>query len=99
MVTTPPLFTLNKLEKNKIGKGYALTENEEYICPSDGYFLISNDSASNNVSCGYINDIEFIKISNPTDSRLTSYQNMSIFVKEGMRIKFTGTVGNFYPII
>ena len=92
-------FKFPQLYSNTIGKRYALTENEEYICPSNGYFLISNGSTPNSISCGYINGIELIKISNPTDGRLTSYQNMSIFVKEGMRIKFTGAVGYFYPVV
>ncbi len=93
------LFLNKKSEKNSLGNVVTLTEREEYVCPSDGYFNLSCNYESSSITEGYVNGVRLVILSAPTSTPMREYQNTSIFVRAGMSIMFYGGWGSFYPIV
>lgn len=90
---------IKKGKQNNIERQVALIANTEYTCPSDGYFLVSSSATRGVISEGYVNGIALLRVSAPTDINLAGHINNSIYVRAGMKIRFTGTAGYFYPIV
>lgn len=92
----------SRIDANTFGSQVTLTNNEEYICPSDGYFCITCGYKTSSVARGWVNGLNVMVLSstNNTATTLDNTTIASVFVRKGMTIKYTGTnaKGYFTPI-
>lgn len=92
-----------KLSKNTFGDQVTLANNQDYTCPTDGYFRIVCGYQEKSKAVGIINDIILAALSSTNSSSVVINNSMSsiIFVRAGMTIKYTGTnaQGYFIPLI
>lgn len=82
-----------------MGNAVTLTENVDYTCSTDGYFRLDCSYEAGSITEGYVNDVRLVIMATPNGVAMREYQNTSLFVKAGMRIKFVGGWASFYPII
>lgn len=99
-----PNCELNEnLSKNTFGDQVTLANNQDYTCPTDGYFKTTCGLQAKSRVIGYINGIEMIQFSSTTNDSITLNNSVRsiIFVRAGMTIKYTGTnaQGYFIPLI
>ena len=91
------------LSKNTFGDQVTLANNQDYTCPTDGYFKTTCGLQAKSRVIGYINGIEMIQFSSTTNDSITLNNSVRsiIFVRAGMTIKYTGTnaQGYFIPLI
>lgn len=91
------------LSKNTFGDQVTLVNNQDYTCPTDGYFRIVCGYQEKSKAVGIINDIILVALSSTNSSSVVINNSMSsvIFVRAGMTIKYTGTnaQGYFIPLI
>ena len=73
-----------------MGKQVTLTNNKNYVCPCDGYFKIYCVYDVGSYVNGYVNGERLMTLGTPSDRDNITNQQMSIFVKKGMTIKFDG---------
>lgn len=99
-----PNCELNEnLGKNTFGDKVTLVKDQNYICPSDGYFHVVCGYQEKSRAVGFINDINLVALSSTNSSSVVINNSMAsiIFVRAGMTIKYTGTnaQGYFIPLI
>ena len=99
-----PSTELNEnLSKNTFGDQVTLINNQDYTCPTDGYFRIVCGYQEKSKAVGFINDINLVVLSSTNSSSVVINNSMAsiIFVRAGMTIKYTGTnaQGYFIPLI
>ena len=91
------------LGKNTFGDKVTLVKDQNYICPSDGYFHVVCGYQEKSRAVGFINDINLVALSSTNSSSVVINNSMAsiIFVRAGMTIKYTGTnaQGYFIPLI
>ncbi len=91
------------LGKNTFGDKVTLVKDQNYICPSDGYFHVVCGYQEKSRAVGFINDINLVALSSTNSSSVVINNSMAsiIFVRAGMTIKYTGTnaQGFFIPLI
>lgn len=91
-----------KIGANTFGSQVTLTNNEDYICPSDGYFRITCSYRTSSVARGWVSSLNVMVLSstNNTATTLDNTTIASVFVRKGMTIKYSGTnaKGYFTPI-
>lgn len=91
------------LGKNTFGDKVTLVKDQNYICPSDGYFRVVCGYQEKSRAVGFINDINLVALSSTNSSSVVINNSMAliIFVRAGMTIKYTGTnaQGYFIPLI
>lgn len=91
------------LSKNTFGDKVTLVKDQNYICPSDGYFHVVCGYQEKSRAVGFINDINLVALSSTNSSSVVINNSMAsiIFVRAGMTIKYTGTnaQGYFIPLI
>lgn len=91
------------LKKNTFGEQVTLAKDQNYICPTDGYFRIVCGYQEKSRAVGIINDIILVALSSTNSSSVVINNSMAsiIFVRAGMTIKYTGTnaQGFFIPLI
>lgn len=88
---------------NSLGTRVQLTDNVEYTCPSDGYFRIYCAQTAGSSCAGYIDGQELMYLAaNSTAPSLAHYILQAVYVRQGTKIKYTGTSsysnGYFYPL-
>ena len=92
----------SRIDANTFGPQVTLTNNEDYICPSDGYFRITCSYMTSSVARGWVNSLNVMVLSstNNTATTLDNTTIASVFARKGMTIKYTGTnaKGYFTPI-
>jgi len=92
----------SSIRNYSISPPYALTQDVNYTCPSDGYFKIMCSSAAGSYCYGLVNSTQLMVISTPTTVPTTTDQIRTMFVRKGLKIKFvgsTGATGYFFPIV
>ena len=87
------------LSKNTFGAEVALTENTDYICPSDGYFHIQCSNVNGAYAYGYVNGIIMMTANTPSTVVSTAFPNFATPVRKGMTIKIVSNsgAGKFIP--
>lgn len=102
-LTGDALKELNaKMECEAFDHEIALSNETDYICPSDGYFTVSCGWAAGSGVFGYINNQLMITISSTNSGSSIPISNpvSSIFVKKNMVIKYVNIAngsGRFIP--
>ena len=88
------------LGKNTFGDKVTLVKDQNYICPSDGYFHVVCGYQEKSRAVGFINDINLVALSSTNSSSVLINNSMAtiIFVRAGMTIKNTGTNAQAYFI-
>lgn len=84
----------SSLSKNLFDNSVSLSNNTDYICPSDGYFSISCGVYGGAHAQGYVNDVMLLGVTTITTSNTVSGQVSSVFVRKGMTLKYTGSTGS-----
>lgn len=84
-----------------MGEQVTLTIKKNYVCPCNGYFKIYCVYNADSYIIGYVNEEDLMALGTGAGNNNKTNQQMSIFVKKGMTIRFDGSnqnKGYFIPL-
>ncbi len=95
---------INEKNINTFGEKVILTSGVDYICPSDGYFVLLCPWQQNSSSNGYVNGMLMLSLQARNEGSMNGNQTGCMFVRKGMTIKYvkgakgTAGSGSFIPL-